>query len=272
MTFALLGYPLTHSFSKGYFTEKFVELGIADTHRYVNWEQEQFLGFEKILEEYDDLRGMNVTLPHKQNVISHLDVIDPVAERIGAVNCIRFNEQGRSTGYNTDYLGFQSDFLDFLREYDWTGQAFGLPQTDDLLDVFLPETSALVLGTGGASLAVHEALRQLGVTTVAVSRRPGPNRITYEDITPTLLADHHLVVNATPLGMYPKVDTAPAIPYAALSPAHFCYDLVYNPNPTLFLQKAAAAGAGTGAGIRMLHRQAEAGWRIWMGDGDRVEK
>lgn len=263
MTFGLLGYPLTHSFSRSYFTEKFAELGLSDTHRYLNFEIETFTGFEELRAEHSDLRGINVTIPHKQNVIPFLDRLDPAAKNIGAVNCIRVEADGTLTGFNTDYLGFQSDFLDFLREYDWTGQAFGLPHTEDLLETFLEETSALVLGTGGASLAVHEALRELGVNTMAVSRTPGPDRLTYTDITPRLLQDHHLIVNTTPLGMAPKIDTCADLPYEALSRAHFCYDLVYNPNPTLFLQKAAASGAGTGAGIRMLHRQAEAGWKIW---------
>jgi len=264
MTFGLIGFPLSHSFSRPYFTEKFAELGLAETHRYHNFAIEDFQGFGDLLARYPDARGFNVTIPHKENVMPYLDRLDPAAERIGAVNCIRVEANGTLTGFNTDYLGFQSDLLDFLRDYDWTGQAFGLPTTDDLLETFLEETNALVLGTGGASLAVHEALRELGVTTQAVSRTPGPGRITYADVTPEVIADHHLIVNTTPLGMAPKTDACADIPYDALSRAHFCYDLVYNPNPTLFLQKAAAADAGTGAGIRMLHRQAEEGWKIWM--------
>ena len=263
MTYGLIGYPLSHSFSKPYFTAKFAELGLADTHEYRNFVIEKFTGFEKILKEYPDVRGLNVTIPHKQNVIPFLDAIDPAAASIGAVNCIRVDTDGKTTGFNTDYLGFQTDLLDFLRESDWTGRAFGLPHSEDLLEIFLEETDALVLGTGGASLAVTEALRELGVTVTAVSRTPGPDRLTYADLTPTVLADHLLIVNTTPLGMAPKEDSCPDLPYAALTRAHFCYDLVYNPNPTLFLRKAAAAGAETGAGIRMLHRQAEASWDIW---------
>ena len=263
MTFGLIGYPLSHSFSQGYFTDKFAQLGLADTHRYLNFALPEFTGFGDLLAAHPDLRGLNVTIPHKQNVVPHLDRLDPAAERIGAVNCIRVADDGTTTGYNTDYLGFQSDLLDFLREYDWTEKAFGLPQTDDLLGVFLEETEALILGTGGASLAVREALSQLGVTCRHVSRRPGPDRLTYDQLTAGVLEDHLLIINTTPLGMAPRTETYPDLPYAALTRAHFCYDLVYNPNPTLFLQKAAAAGAGTGAGIRMLHRQAEAGWEIW---------
>ncbi|MFT5999016.1 MAG: shikimate dehydrogenase [Neolewinella sp.] len=263
MTYGLIGYPITHSFSQPYFTDKFAKMGLADTHQYLNFAVEHFQGFKDLKATHPDLKGLNVTIPHKQNVLPFLDRIDPAAKRIGAVNCIRIEADGTTTGYNTDYLGFQTDLMDHLRESNWTQQAFGLPTNDDLLEVFLEETSALVLGTGGASLAVHEALKELGITTQAVSRSPGKNRITYADLSPHLIADHHLIINTTPLGMAPKEDTFPDIPYAALSPAHFCYDLVYNPAETLFLAKARAAGAGTGNGIRMLHRQAEAGWKIW---------
>jgi shikimate dehydrogenase len=263
MTYGLIGYPITHSFSKPYFTDKFAEIGLAETHRYHNFPIEEFKGFDSLKETYPDLKGLNVTIPHKQNVLPFLDRIDPAAARIGAVNCIRIEADGTTTGYNTDYMGFQTDLLDHLREANWTQQAFGLPTNEDLLEIFLEETSALVLGTGGAALAVHEALRELGVTTLAVSRTAGKDRVTYADLTPSLIADHHLIINTTPLGMAPKDHTFPDIPYGDLSPAHFCYDLVYNPAETLFLNKAAAAGASTGNGIRMLHRQAEAGWQIW---------
>lgn len=266
MTYGLIGYPLSHSFSQGYFTEKFTKLGLGATHQYLNFAIENFQGFEELRAKHPDLKGINVTIPHKQNVIPYLDRLDPAAEHIGAVNCIRVEKDGTLTGFNTDYLGFQADLLTFLQEYDWTDKAYGLPFSEDLLETFLEETHALVLGTGGASLAVHEALRELGVTTQAVSRTAGKGRITYADLSPALIQDHHLIVNTTPLGMSPNTGTFPELPYEAMGPAHFCYDLVYNPNPTLFLQKSAAAGAGTGAGIRMLHLQAEAGWEIW-GEG-----
>lgn len=265
MTYGLIGYPLSHSFSQGYFTDKFAQLGLSDTHRYLNFAIKDFNGFKDLRTAHPDLKGINVTIPHKQNVIPFLDRLDPAAKNIGAVNCIRVEANGTLTGYNTDYLGFQADLMDFLQEYDWTGKAFGLPTNEELLEIFLGETNALVLGTGGASLAVHQALRELGVTTMAVSRTPGPHRLTYADLTPDIIADHHLIVNTTPLGMAPNIDTFPNLPFAALSTAHFCYDLVYNPDPTTFLIKAAANGAGTGNGLRMLHRQAEAGWSIWEG-------
>lgn len=263
MTYGLIGFPLTHSFSRGYFTEKFAELGISDTHRYLNFEMEDIAGFCDLRKLHPDLHGCNVTIPHKESIIRYLDEVAPAAARIGAVNCIRFDENGRSTGFNTDYLAFQEDFLQQLRDYDWINKAFGLPTDDDLLETFLEETNALVLGTGGASLAVHEALRELGVTTMAVSRSPGPDRLTYAELTPEIIQDYHLIINTTPLGMYPKVDSCPDLPYSSMGMAHFCYDLVYNPEETLFLKQARANGAGGGNGMGMLHRQAEAGWEIW---------
>jgi len=265
MTFGLIGFPLTHSFSRGYFTEKFAELGLADSHQYLNFEMEDAVGFCDLREKYPDLRGCNVTIPHKESIMQYLDEIDPTAARIGAVNCIRFDEQGRTIGFNTDYKGFQQDLLQQLREHDWTAKAFGLPTNDDLLETFLEETHALVLGTGGASLAVHEALRELGITTMAVSRTAGEDCLTYADISAEVMQEHHLVVNTTPLGMYPKVEGYPMLPYAAMGPAHYCYDLVYNPAETRFLRFAREAGAGTGNGTGMLLHQAEAGWEIWMG-------
>ncbi|MEM9528952.1 MAG: shikimate dehydrogenase [Bacteroidota bacterium] len=263
MTFGLIGYPLSHSFSRGYFTEKFAKLGLGDSHQYLNFEMASVAEFCSLREQYPDLKGCNVTIPHKEAIIPLVDEIDPVAARIGAVNCIRFDESGRSTGFNTDYLGFKNDLVHHLVEQRWVERAFGLPHTDDLLDTFLEASSALVLGTGGASLAVHEALRELGLTTLAVSRSPGEDKISYAELNPTIMEEHHLVINTTPLGMSPKVDTYPVLPYAAMGPAHFCYDLVYNPAETPFLKKAREAGAGTANGLGMLHHQAEAGWAIW---------
>jgi shikimate dehydrogenase len=258
MTFGLIGYPLSHSFSRGYFTEKFRELGLSDTHQYLNFEMETVDGFLDLPKQYPDLRGCNVTIPHKQAIIPLLDELDPVAERIGAVNCIRF-QNGRSKGYNTDYLGFRDDLLDKLREFP---NALGDSSTAEP-GKKIPGKRALVLGTGGASLAIHEALRSLGMKTLAVSRSPGEDRITYAELSPELLRDHLVIVNTTPLGMSPNVNTYPDIPYEALSTEHFCYDAIYNPAETLFLKKARVRGAGTANGLGMLHGQAEAGWKIW---------
>ncbi|MEL7162817.1 MAG: shikimate dehydrogenase [Bacteroidota bacterium] len=256
MTFGLIGYPLSHSFSQGYFTNKFAQLGLADTHRYRNFAIEDFRGFGEIMAEYPDIRGLNVTIPHKRNVIPYLDELDPVAERIGAVNCITVDEAGKMKGFNTDYLGFRDDFLSELTHHQ-----------SALTKETLAGQQALVLGTGGASLAVHEGLRSLGIITQAVSRRAGTGQITYGDVTPELLHAHLIVINTTPLGMSPKVEGFPDLPYADLSQEHFCYDLVYNPAETAFLRKARAAGASGANGMGMLERQAEAGWKIWTGEG-----
>ena len=263
MTFGLIGYPLSHSFSARYFTEKFAELGLADSHRYLNFPMEDISGFCELRDMYPDLRGVNVTIPHKQAVIPLLDELDPVAARIGAVNCIRFDDEGRTIGFNTDYIGFREDLLDHLRRAAWTERAFGLPHSKDLLLTFLESSAALILGTGGASLAVREALRDLGLETTYVSRTPGPNRLTYAELTGAHLQDHLLVVNTTPLGMAPNVHTHADLPYSSFSRAHFAYDLVYNPAESEFLRRAREAGAATGNGMGMLARQAEAGWEIW---------
>jgi len=233
MTFGLIGYPLTHSFSRGYFTEKFAELGLDKTHRYLNFQMEDISGYLDLRPRHPDLLGINVTLPHKQAVIPYLDKLDPAAARIGAVNCIRVAADGTTTGFNTDYIAFRDDFLHHLETKEWTLNAFGLPPTEGLTETFLEESSALILGTGGASLAVREALRSLGLETTHVSRTSGDDRITYAELTPRVMEDHLIIVNTTPLGMYPKVDAAPDIPYGLLSPAHFAYDLVYNPERPL---------------------------------------
>lgn len=245
-TFGLIGYPLSHSFSRTYFTEKFAKLSLSDSHRYLNFEIKYIDQFKKILNEYNDLRGVNVTIPHKQAVLPFLDRLDPVAERIGAVNTILV-EDGRTTGYNTDVIGFKEDLVAHLRPRpDWTH-----------------ETRALVLGTGGAALAVHEALRQLSIKSLAVSRTPGPDRITYAEIDHEILTTHRLIINTTPLGMAPKTDSYPDLPYEWLTPAHFCYDLIYNPTRTAFLKRALGGNAGVANGLGMLHGQAEAAWEIW---------
>ncbi|MCP9237559.1 shikimate dehydrogenase [Lewinella sp. JB7] len=250
-TFALLGYPLSHSFSKGYFTEKFAELGLSGSHQYVNFELADVNQLKQKLEEYPDLLGCNVTIPHKRNVMTLMDELDPVAERIGAVNTIVVRN-GRLKGYNTDFTGFREDLLEQM-----TAQGY---ERD------LAGRQALILGTGGASLAVREALRSLGVRVTYVSRRRGEGRVVYDELTADSLRACHLIVNTTPLGMSPQVDTAPPLPYDHLTPRHFCYDLVYNPAETKFLRTARGAGAGAANGLGMLYKQAEASWRIWTGE------
>jgi len=245
-TFALIGYPLTHSFSQAYFSDKFAELGIADSHRYLNFELSNINQFKKKLDEYPDLLGCNVTIPYKEAIVPLLDEMDPAAERIGAVNTVLIRD-GKTRGFNTDYTGFRDDLREASAGRDFRGQR------------------ALILGTGGASLAIKEALSSLGVAVQYVSRRPGPDRITYNSLSPEIIQSHLLIVNTTPLGMYPNEATAPDLPYDLLTSAHFCYDLVYNPAETVFLRKARGAGAGAANGLGMLHKQAEAAWQIWNG-------
>lgn len=247
-TYALLGYPLSHSFSRGYFTAKFRELGLAETHEYLNFELSDLKLFKQTIEEFPDLAGCNVTIPHKKTIIPYLDFLDPVAERIGAVNTIKV-EDGRLTGYNTDYLGFRADLLLELQQQRWNEQLAG--------------NSALILGTGGASLGIEAALTSLGVHCTFVSRSPAPGQLSYDAIDARIITRYHLIVNTTPLGMSPAVDAAPELPYGLLTPAHFCYDLIYNPAETRFLRQARDAGAGAANGLGMLHKQAEAAWAIW---------
>ena len=247
-TFGLIGYPLGHSFSRRYFTDKFQKLGLGDTHRYLNFALSDLAALPVTLAAHPDLAGCNVTIPYKRKVLDYLDSIDPVAARIGAVNTIAITPDGLR-GYNTDYLGFRDDLLHHRRE-----QGYRQP---------LAGTYALVLGTGGAALAVLEAFRSLGVLTTLVSRSAGPNQLTYGDLSEAVLHQHLTVVNTTPLGTFPEVDACPDLPYDFLTPAHFAYDLVYNPAETAFLRRASRAGAGTANGLGMLYRQAEAAWKIW---------
>lgn len=258
-TYALLGYPLSHSFSKRYFTEKFERLELGTTHQYLNFELDDINQIRKKLEEYGDIVGFNVTIPYKQAIIPFLSAIDPVAERIGAVNTVRVRS-GHLEGFNTDYSGFRDDLLATIQAYNW--------------QYALDRQSALILGTGGGSLAVAEALRELGTAFTFVSRQPQDGQLSYTQLTPEVMAAHRLIVNTTPLGMHPRIDMAPAIPYHLLTPDHFCYDLVYNPAETTFMRRASTGGipsvygtslrvAGVANGLGMLHRQAEAAWRIW---------
>jgi shikimate dehydrogenase len=247
-TFALIGHPLSHSFSQRYFTEKFRALGLAKTHQYVNFDIELIDHFEKKLEEYELIRGCNVTIPYKKAIIPYLDELDATAARIGAVNTIDFRN-GRRIGFNTDYPGFRDDLLAQRRRRNITADLKG--------------QSALILGTGGASLAVHFALGDLGMYPAYVSRTPGPGRITYSDLTPQLVREAAVIVNTTPLGMYPNVDGAPSLPYGALHEGQLCYDLVYNPAETKFMRMAGGAGAGAVNGMGMLIGQAEKAWKIW---------
>jgi len=245
--FGLIGFPLGHSFSKGYFTEKFEKIGLSQTHTYEKFELENIEDFPALLQSHaGELKGLNVTIPHKQNVMSYLDEIDPAASKIGAVNTIKFLENGKTKGFNTDYWGFR-----------WTLEKW------DAFNEIAPK-KALVLGKGGAAKAIIVALEDLGLEVQLVSRTKESDTITYEELTPEVMSEHLFIVNTTPLGMYPKVENCPAIPYELLSEKHLLYDIVYNPLETLFLKKGTEAGVrGVHFGLEMLHGQAEKAWEIW---------
>ncbi len=245
-TFGLIGKKLGHSFSKRYFTEKFTREEITDA-TYELYELPEASALAPLLASEPDLVGLNVTVPYKEQVLPLLDALDEAAARIGAVNTIKITN-GRTKGYNTDYLGFKSTLQEF---YTVQGQA-------------------LVLGTGGAAKAVWAALDDLSIPYTSVSRQPAANALSYEQLTPELLATYNLLINTTPLGMHPHTDSCPPLPYHALTNAYFAYDLVYNPEQTLFLQKCAAAGASTMNGLEMLYRQAAAAWQVWTSEDKAV--
>jgi shikimate dehydrogenase len=245
--FALIGYPLTHSFSKKYFTEKFEKEGIGGC-RYELLELPNYQDFPQLITQNPDLVGLNVTIPHKQNVIPFLDELDTAsAARIGAVNTIKVLPNGRLKGYNTDYYGFRLS----LEEWFQT------------LNISPNHLKALVLGNGGAAKAVLAALDDLQISYQIVSRRPSPSSITYNDLTEELLSQYQLIVNTSPVGTYPKIDECPAIPYDYLTEKHLLYDLVYNPAETLFLKKGQQQNAHVHNGLQMLILQAEKAWEIW---------
>jgi shikimate dehydrogenase len=243
--FGLVGYPLSHSFSKKYFTEKFEREGLAGTHRYELFELPDPAEFPALLDRYPDLVGLNVTIPHKQALFGYLNSLDESAEKVGAVNVIRLFPDGTRRGYNSDYYGFR-DSLESWEAF----QNSVRPQ-------------ALVLGNGGAAKAVQAVLTDLEVPFQTVTRRAGEGDLRFADLTPEVLHDHVLLINTTPLGTYPNVETAPELPYDALTPQHLLYDLVYNPAETLFLRRGTERGAATLNGLPMLIGQAEKSWEIW---------
>lgn len=243
--YGLLGYPLGHSFSAKYFAEKFAKEGIDATYK--NFEFAEVADAVAYLLQQDDLQGFNVTIPHKQAIMPYLNGLSAEAEAIGAVNvvCVKRDADGsvKLLGCNSDVVGFSNSIQPLLR-----------PKL---------HSKALVLGTGGASKAVMYGLRKLGVEPIYVSRTPKEGQLTYDDLTPEVMRDYKVIVNCTPLGMYPKVDACPDIPYQYLTPDHLLYDLVYNPLETLFMKRGAAQGAVVKNGLEMLHLQAEAAWVDW---------
>lgn len=241
--YGLIGYPLIHSFSQRFFNDKFTSENI--NAEYLNFEIPDVGDLMELLAEYPDLKGLNVTLPYKELVIPYIDRLSPDAAEIGAVNVIKVIHTADDIlleGYNSDVVGF----------------------ADSIRPLLTPErNAALVLGSGGASKAVVQALRNLDIESTVVSRTPKEKQISYAEITPEVMERHKIIVNTTPLGMYPNVIECPPIPYELLSPQFLCYDLLYNPDITTFMRRAKEYGAETKNGLEMLLLQAFESWRIW---------
>ena len=243
--YGLIGYRLGHSFSRDYFNHKFEEEGV-NAH-YVNFELDDIGEFMEVVSEYPNLCGLNVTTPYKEQVMPYLASLDPDAEAVGAVNVIKFIRDDK--GELVELRGYNSDTIGFGRSME----ALITPSRD----------KALVLGTGGAAKAVCHALRKLGVEPQLVSRQKSASTVTYEELTRAMVATAKIVVNATPVGMYPNVDECPDFPYRFLGKEHLCYDLIYNPDETLFMKRSREAGAKVKNGLEMLLLQAFASYEIW---------
>ena len=239
--FGLIGFPLTHSFSKKYFTEKFEKEGLSKDFQYDLFPIENASDFKNIIGLYPELKGLNVTIPHKESVLPLLDEIDQSASTIGAVNTIKI-EKGKTKGYNTDVIGFKESLQTFLRG--------------------TPNKQALILGTGGAGKAVAYVLQQMNISFEWVSRGSVKGVLNYSNLKGSL-NDFKLIINTTPLGTYPNVDACPDIPYQELTNHHFLFDLVYNPTTTTFMKKGLDANCKVINGLEMLHLQADAAWEIW---------
>lgn len=250
-TYGLIGFPLKHSFSSIFFTDKFRKENIDA--EYLNFEIEDILDIRRIILFNQHLKGLNVTIPYKESVLPFLNNISPEAEKIGAVNVINVLRKPGDmyfyelTGYNTDYIGFKNSLTPLLKqEVDY---------------------KALILGTGGASKAVSQVLTDIGIEWCTVSRNSSKKdkskAISYNELSTDIMVTHKLIINATPVGTFPEVDSCPDIPYNKLTKDHILYDLVYNPEETLFMRKGKEMGATTKNGLEMLKLQALAAWEIW---------
>ena len=242
--YGLIGYPLGHSFSISYYNQRFQDEGINAV--YENFEIPTIEALDEVLNLNPELKGLNVTIPYKEKVIPYLDSISPEARAIGAVNVIKVSHEGKSVklkGYNSDVIGFTKS-IEPMIEKKW-------------------HKKALILGTGGASKAINYGLRNLGLETVFVSRYERPDTIQYQNITPDIIREYNVIVNCTPLGMYPKTEECPQLPYEAMDSHTILYDLIYNPDETLFMKRGAEYGAQTKNGLEMLLLQAFASWEFW---------
>ena len=242
--FGLIGYPLSHSFSKKFFSDKFNDEQILDC-AYELYPIADFQLLDQLLDEEPELEGINVTIPYKLEILSRLQEIDEAANEIGAVNCVKILDRDGKRylkGFNTDAYGFESSIRPLLK---------------------IQHTKALVFGDGGAAKAVKYVLKKLNIAFQVVSRKPQAGALTYSEVSSELLKEYTVLINTTPLGMSPNIATCPNIPYESLSNRHLAYDLVYNPEETMFLRNAAERGAVVKNGLEMLYLQAERSWFIW---------
>ena len=238
--FGLLGFPLTHSFSQKYFTEKFRTLGVENCV-YENFSIPDINGLNEIIFNKKALEGFNITIPYKKSILYFLDELSEPVKKMGACNCVKIID-GKLKGFNTDIVGFQKSLLSFLKPV---------------------HQKALILGTGGASAAVEYVFQQLNISYQFVSRNTSEKAIRYSDLTQDILETHQLIINTTPLGMYPKLDACPDIPFQFITEQHHLFDLIYNPIETRFLTLGKQQGASIQNGYEMLILQAEESWRIW---------
>ncbi len=238
--YGLIGFPLGHSFSKKYFTEKFQKEQLQNCS-FELFPIDNISKFQNLVSSNPDFRGLAVTIPYKQSVIPFLDAMSEEALKIKAVNCISF-EQGKLKGYNTDVIGFERSFVPYL------------------LDT---HKRALVLGNGGAAKAVIFVLAKLKIPFLSVSRNPKQGEISYNDLTPSIMTEHRIIINCSPVGMTPAEDGMPDIPYNSINADNYCYDLIYTPSETRFLAEGRKRGASVKNGMDMLTIQAEENWTIW---------
>lgn len=241
--YGLIGHPLGHSFSRSFFTEKFAQEGIDA--EYLNFDIDSIEQLPQLLEEHPQLCGFNVTIPYKQQVMQYLDELSDEAREIGAVNVVRVMRSSDNTvlkGFNSDIIGFMDSIRPLLKPH---------------------HRRALILGTGGASKAIRVGLERLGLEWRYVSRTARDGQFTYADITPEVLEEYTVIVNCSPLGMSPRIDSCPELPYRSLTSQHLLYDLVYNPEQTLFMRQGRRQGATVKNGLEMLHLQALASWKFW---------
>lgn len=240
--FGLLGRNISYSFSRDYFTDKFQKLHL-NNHSYVNFDMQHCDEFPNIISSEKNLKGLNVTIPYKQEIIPFLDELDEIAKQIGAVNTIKITKNNTLKGYNSDAVGFEKSIKPLLKNH---------------------HQKALILGTGGASKAVAYVFQKNNISFQFVSRNPEAiQEISYKNLTQEILESHTIIVNCSPLGTSPNIDKYPDIPYQFLNQQHLLYDLIYNPDETVFLSKGKKQGATIKNGFEMLQLQAEESWRIW---------